>query len=198
MRSPPKKRVQSPPKKTPKAKSQAPQAVAKRRALLLANPEVLALIQEEADRWDNIDKDWEKSIETSTGLRKAMGDLVEFNGALRVIAKESLDRNSILADQVVSTFKQVDSWILINKSQNTRADLLMAENDELRQKLAAKSGRAYTGRKAGRPSKNKAAASKESLEGDRADAILANAEEALKKKSNAELDRNLKELRERF
>ena len=95
-------------------------------------------------------------------------------------------------------FKLVDSCRLIMKSQNTRADLLMAENDELRQKLAAKSGRAYTGRKAGRPSKNKAAASKESLEDDRADAILANAEEALKKKSNAELDRNLKELRERF
>ena len=36
------------------------------------------------------------------------------------------------------------------------------------------------------------------MEDDIADAILANAEEALKKKSNAELDRNLKELRERF
>jgi hypothetical protein len=70
-----------------------------------------------------------------------------------------------------------------------------AEIGRQKKQLAAYHGRKHTGRPVGRPHKEKAAATAESLAEERMEAVLHEAEEVLKSGYKAKLDQQLKILR---
>ena len=72
-----------------------------------------------------------------------------------------------------------------------------AEIGRQKKELAAYHGRKHTGRSVGRPRKEKAAATAESLAEERMEAVLHEAEEALKSVFEDKLNQELKVLRER-
>ena len=81
--------------------------------------------------------------------------------------------------------------------QEIHIEMQAAQIGRLTKQLAAYHGRKHTGRPVGRPRKEKAAATAESLAEERMEAVLHEAEEALKSVFEDKLNQELKVLRER-
>ena len=95
------------------------------------------------------------------------------------------------------TEQMLDAVALYTR-QEIHIEMQAAQIGRLTKQLAAYHGRKHTGRPVGRPRKEKAAATPESLAGEGMEAVcLHEAEEALKSGFGAKLNQELKILRER-
>ena len=114
-------------------------------------------------------------------------------------------------DQTVAWQERADELELLNKDiteqmldavalytrQEMHIEMQAAQIGRLTKQLAAYHGRKHTGRPVGRPRKEKAAATAESLAEEGMEAVLHEAEEALKSVFEDKLNQELKVLRER-
>ena len=188
-----------PPPKKKRVKSQAPKDKAKRRDRLLADEDVQELLQEERAADSRAMFDVDKAFETVALMEQCVRDSHK-------VARASQDTSDRRAEQVEKlellnkdiTEQMLDAVALYTR-QEIHIEMQAAQIGRLTKQLAAYHGRKHTGRSVGRPrkEKEKAAATAESLAEERMEAVLHEAEEALKSVFEDKLNQELKVLRER-
>jgi len=178
------------------AKSQKPHDVAKRRARFLEDTDVQAMLKEAREIADDEREECESVRETNAHFRKLLkcqeaeiSGLQEQFQALGALFKKS-------QASCIEVIERNEKLTYNEGFHAGRIDVLKTENNELRCKLAERSGRKHTGKKVGRPAKALEEKSGEEKLKEGMEKNFEDAEKVVRKRHMDRMEHDLKVLRE--